>query len=352
MSNTKKKLIILYLFAGYNFFKVKKLILENRKDDLQTTLYYLIQKLKINEEEILKKYNTAWSQELENTSKVFFEEDFPDFLYENNAGVVFYKGNWNLLRKDFFRISIVGSRKPLDLTHRFLEDMIKFLAEFRDNIVIVSGLAMGVDTIALKNSILNNINTIAILGNGIQYYYPYSNRFLQQDISNKGLIFSEYLPNQHPNKYFFPYRNRLISCVSEIVIVCQASKNSGSSITGRYALEMGKTLIVPYLSNSEDFEGSKELINSGGIMITKPSEIIDYLPFLSNKKSINNTGIMSNDENLTAKILQTIKDRPGITVNDLASMFQLPISKVLEILTALEIDSKIYMDFNYSVFIK
>ncbi|MCS7243403.1 MAG: DNA-processing protein DprA [Candidatus Calescibacterium sp.] len=342
----EKKLLLLYLYFGYNFFKLRNLIEKNFKDNLEKTIDLLFQKLEINEDEIIKRYNFDFNLEsYKGRIKFFFDRDFPDFLYENNAGIIFYNGNWGLLDKGIFRISIVGSRKPLTVTSKFTNDVIKILSSL-GNVVIVSGLAAGVDTICLREALLNKMKSVAILGNGIDYYYPYMNRSLQQKIAADGLVFSEYLPKQRPNKYFFPYRNRLISCVSEVIIVIQASKNSGSLITGNYALEMGKTLIVPYLQNSEEFEGSKELINSGGIMITKPSEVLNFLPFVSNN-------VVAYKENYDSdyQVLEIIKNQPGIKIEKISNILNIPLPKTVEIITNLEIEGKVYTDFNYSVFI-
>ncbi|MCX7758102.1 MAG: DNA-protecting protein DprA [bacterium] len=341
----EKKLLLLYLYFGYNFFKLRNLIEKNFHDNFETTIDLLFRKLEINEDEIIKRYNFDFNSEgYKNRVKFFFDKDFPDFLYENNAGVIFYDGDWELLNRRFFRISVVGSRKPLTVTSKFTNDVIRILSSF-ENVVIVSGLAAGVDTISLKEALLNKMKSIAILGNGIDYYYPYMNRSLQQKIAVDGLVFSEYLPHQRPNKYFFPYRNRLISCVSEVIIVIQASKNSGSVITGNYALEMGKTLIVPYLQSSEEFEGSKELINSGGIMITKPSEVLNYLPFVSN------TVAHETNYDSDYQVLEIIKNQPGIKIEKISNILNIPLPKTVEIITNLEIEGKIYTDFNYSVFI-
>lgn len=336
--NIKLKILCIYLKNNFNFFKIKKIIEnsidiknEKNKDELEK----FVEKLDISEE-ILAKHKI---ESLENI-KFFFEEDFPDILHQNNAGVIFFKGNWNLLNdKNLFKIAVVGSRKPTTLTTKWTEELMKLLMEL-ENICVISGLATGIDTIALKNSKIR----ISILGNGIDYYYPPTNKKLQQRIVEEGLILSEYPPKQPPQKYFFPYRNRLISALADLVIVIQAAKNSGSITTGKYALEMGKELLVPFISASPEFEGSKELINNGGIIVTKPEEILNYLPF---SKKIDNKNV---EENIN--ILKIISNKPGITIEELSYILNIPIPKTIEIVTSLELEGKIFVDFNYSIFIK
>jgi DNA processing protein len=303
---------------------------------------------------------------LESDVKFFFEKDFPSVFYENNAGIIFYKGRWENLKDSFFKIAIVGSRKALDLSISFVKETIKAIesSSKAEEVVIVSGLAKGIDSEALKAALSKNINTIAILGNGINYFYPSSNRFLQEEIAQKGLLLSEYPPCEKPKQYFFPYRNRLIACISEIVIVVQAKENSGSLITGNYALEMGKTLLVPFLQNTSEFQGSKELINSGGIMITQESEITNFLPTKLRKPK--NLIKLQEMKEKAEKISETkineidlvfdiIKNNPGINIEELSFLVQkkysnFNLSKAIEIATLLEIEGKISIDFSYTLY--
>lgn len=349
----KKQILGLYLFFNYNFFKLKRIIEQEFEGDLEKTLSKIYQKFSINSEEILKKYNIDYDY-IKDNLKVFFEEDFPREFYENDAGVIFYKGNWELVQKDFYRVAIVGSRKPLDITSGFVKKVIENLGYLK-NLVIVSGLALGIDSISLKKSMENGIKTIAILGNGINYYYPYRNKDLQEAIARSGLVISEYPPDQKPQKYFFPYRNRLISAICEVVIVFQAKENSGSMVTGRYALEMGKTLLVPYLSFSEEFEGSKELINTGAVMITKPEEIFQFLNISRNISSvpvIGNKLVNCNDDERgkLEEIFQIVANNPGINIERIAQIQNLPLPEVLKKITILEIEGKVTIGFNYSIY--
>ncbi|MFN3477832.1 MAG: DNA-processing protein DprA, partial [bacterium] len=317
-------------------------------------------KLSTDCEEVLQKYDIDYDS-IKDNFRVFFEGDFPKEFYENDSGVVFYKGNWELLQKGFYKIAVVGSRKSLNVSSNFVTKFIGNLGVLK-NVVVVSGLALGIDSIALKRSMENNTKTIAILGNGVDYYYPYRNRDLQEKISQNGLLISEYLPNQKPEKYFFPYRNRLISAISDLVIVVQAGKSSGSVITGKYALEMGKNLLVPYLSPSEEFEGSKELINNGATMITKPEEIFEFLDnnilLPDNKLTINNKLVSGNsdqredfDEIWANEILEIVKNNPGISVEKIAEIQNLPLPEIMKKITLLEIQGKVSVGFNYSVYI-
>jgi len=356
----KEKLILLYYYFNYNFFKIKRLIEDNFEDSLDDTIekiYSQISFTKISESleklESFKRDKRHIDKILESGVKFFFEKDFPLLFYENNAGIIFYKGNWENL--SLFKIAIVGSRKALNFSIKFVREIIEIMEHSSKSkeITIVSGLAKGIDSEALKTALSKNINTIAILGNGINYFYPSSNRFLQEEIAEKGLLLSEYPPYEKPKQYFFPYRNRLIAALSEIVIVIQAAKNSGSLITGKYSLEMGKTLLVPFLSNQEEFEGSKELINLGATMITKPSEILNFIPqnLINNQKLNEKPNKEISSQNCF--ILELIKNNPGITIEEISVLAKdknITLKEIIEKITILEIEGKIRIDFNYSLF--
>ncbi|MGC8734691.1 MAG: DNA-processing protein DprA, partial [bacterium] len=278
IKDLKNIFLKLYYYYHFDFYKIYK-ILEN-----QNLIYYPFDLKKIYEtlKEVYNqielknnKENTYELEKIKSKVKFFWEDDFLDYLILNDypVGILFYEGNYELLKKNYKKIAIVGSRKPENKTIKFINSFFEKYSDLLKNFVIVSGLAVGIDSLVHKYSIDNNINTIAVLGNGIFYYYPSVNKELQIKISKKGLLLSEYPDNISPKKYYFPYRNRIISLISDIVIVFQASEKSGSIITGKYALEFGKELIVPFLDFNYSFEGSKNLINSGGKLVSSIDDL-------------------------------------------------------------------------------
>lgn len=377
----------LYYYYHFDFYKIYK-ILENQNLihpplDLKK-IYYTLQKiyyqielknqennLNINNKTILNSLNI---DEIKSKVKFFLENDFLDYLIYNTypVGILFYEGNYELLKKGYKKIAIVGSRKPQNKTIRFINSFFEKYSDLLKNFVIVSGLAVGVDSLVHKYSIDNNINTIAILGNGIFYYYPSVNKELQIKISKKGLLLSEYPDNTHPKKYYFPYRNRIISLISDIVIVFQASEKSGSIITGQYALEFGKELLIPFLDFGYSFNGSKKLINSGGKLVSSIDElaqiIFNYLPPKSNfnkskldnlldennKSKISkidndnpdNTDNSNNTDNLDNFILSILNEYEELTIDEIFQKLKeknqiLDITHLISILTKLELSGKI-----------
>ena len=149
----------------------------------------------------------------------------------------------------------------------------KIAKEFSSRkINVISGLARGIDKYAHLGCLEKNGKTIAILGNGIdnESIYPYENkRVYERILENNGAIISEYPLKTKPLPYNFPYRNRIISGLSDFIIVVQASLKSGSLITVDYALDQGKDVYVYKDKNIDkaEFGGNKLLIEQGAKII-------------------------------------------------------------------------------------
>ena len=153
--------------------------------------------------------------------------------------VLFAKGNTNLLNTK--SIAIVGCRDCTEYGKQMAEKFSFLLAKKKHT--IVSGMAKGIDAYAHKGALIAKGNTIAILGSGTNYIYPSENKKLyKQILDNEGLIISEYGINTKPKPEYFPLRNRIISGLSEKILVVEATKKSGSIITANFAAEQGKSI--------------------------------------------------------------------------------------------------------------
>lgn len=192
-----------------------------------------------------------------------------------DAPVILYaKGNLNLMESEK-TIAIVGSRNCSEYGRRITEKMSYMLA--KKDYTIVSGMAKGIDSYAHKGALDAKGKTIAVLGSGINYIYPKENEILYNKIlEEQGLIISEYPLNMIPTPKCFPARNRIISGISDKVLVTEASKKSGSIITVNFAIEQGKDVYaIPGNITSSNSEGANELIKEGAILVTSLEDIID-----------------------------------------------------------------------------
>lgn len=199
----------------------------------------------------------------------FFDNEYPERLRQiyQPPLILFARGNLKLLNQKI--ATIVGSRLATAYSQEVINKMVPELV--KQKIVIASGLAKGVDTMAHQAALGNNGRTIAVLGNGLNHFYPMQNHFLQEQIASSGLLLSEYLPDTPPRPFRFPQRNRLLAGISESVIVTEAKEKSGSLITANLALQENRDVYaVPGPVTSVLSEGPNRLIEAGA------TPIIDY----------------------------------------------------------------------------
>lgn len=197
------------------------------------------------------------------------DENYPSALryLEEPPFVLFYYGDLHLANAA--SIAMIGMRSPSPYGIHMASEIAGFLKE---NFVIVSGLALGIDSISHQNA----KKTIAVLGCGIDYCYPKSHQALYNHIKNTGLLLSEYPNDTPPKRYYFPFRNRIIAALSKAVVVVEAKKKSGTMITVGYALALGiPVLCVPTCIGMAD--GCNQLISEGARIICSFSDIFDEL---------------------------------------------------------------------------
>lgn len=202
----------------------------------------------------------------------FFDQVYPQKLREiyRPPLILFAQGNLKLLQENV--ITIVGSRQATDYSQLVLNKIVPQLV--KSNFVIASGLAMGVDVMAHSATLNNGGKTIAVIGNGLNHFYPERNSQIQRQIINEGLVLSEYLPDTPPRPFRFPERNRILAGIADSVIVTEAKEKSGSLITANIALQENRNIYaVPGPINSQLSIGPNKLIAAGATPITDFSSL-------------------------------------------------------------------------------
>ena len=146
---------------------------------------------------------------------------------------------------------------------------------------LVSGLAKGCDTVAMKGALDAGGCVVAVLGNGVDIVYPKENEDLRDRILERGAVVSEYSPGVSPHKKNFPIRNRIISGLSQAALVIEGNMRSGSLITARYAIYQGRELFaVPGRVGESGAEGTNHLIKSGAEAVTTPEDILSRYEYI------------------------------------------------------------------------
>ena len=174
-------------------------------------------------------------------------------------------------------IAIIGSRNYSGYGERAAKEFSYNLA--KEDVCIVSGMARGIDSFAHEAALDAKGKTIAVLGSGLDVIYPIENKILYENvIKNDGLIISEYPLGTKPSRQNFPARNRIISGLSDGVLVIEARKNSGTNITVDFALDQGKDVfVIPGNIYSKTSDGTNFLIKEGAIPVTSYKDILNYI---------------------------------------------------------------------------
>lgn len=203
--------------------------------------------------------------------------DPPETLYLEGASIP----------EDLTRIAVVGSRKYTDYGRRATEKIIRELAPYK--VAIVSGCALGIDSVAHQAAIQNNMYTVGIPGSGLDrsVFYPRSNYFLKEAIlQSGGSLLSEFEPLQPATKWTFPQRNRIMAGMSEAVLVVEAAERSGTLITARLGLEYNREVfVVPGSIFSETSAGSNRLIRDGASPVLSGQDIIEELGLVKKEET-------------------------------------------------------------------
>ncbi|MSU75371.1 MAG: DNA-protecting protein DprA [Candidatus Magasanikbacteria bacterium] len=208
-------------------------------------------------------------------------------------------------------VAIVGTRKCSTYGKQVTEQLATELA--RAKVVVVSGLALGIDGVAHQAVLAAGGTTIAVLGSGVNQtnIYPASHQHLaEQIIKNDGAIISEYPPGFEPTQYSFPARNRIIAGLTLGTLVTEAPTNSGALITAKCALDYNREVFaVPHPLTSVNGAGGNNLLKMGARLVTSATDILDEFQIHNIEQIITNNKILPSTPN-EAKLLPHLSKEP------------------------------------------
>lgn len=261
------------------------------------------------------------------------DEIYPKRLLQipNPPKQLYVEGDYKLLNQDC--IAIIGTRKYTKYGELHASEFARELSQ--RGITIVSGMALGIDSIAHINSMECKGKTIAVLGSGFNNIFPKENLYLYEKIlENGGCVITEYSPEVEANKENFPKRNRIISGIAMGVLVIEARYHSGSSITAKIAKKQGKEVFcIPHELGSSTGYIPNSLIQNGAQLVISYEDIFNYYYHeeIENIKSVPEE---------YKEIYNLIGQLP-IQPNQISKKLNVPISKVTEVLCILEIEGYI-----------
>ncbi len=259
--------------------------------------------------------------------KTFFlnDKDYPQRLLNcyDSSTLLFYKGIADLNVSKI--VAIVGTRSNTDYGKLFTEKLVKDLSA--QNILVVSGLAFGIDAFAHKAALKNNLKTVGIVGHGLDKIYPTEHTALAKDmIKDDGGILTEFFSGTKPDKHNFPLRNRLVAGISDATVIVETSIKGGSMITAKLADAYNRDVFaVPGRTTDKNSGGCNYLIkHNKAILLTDAEELIDVMGWADKKSKVKSKSQrdlfieMTAEEKIVVQLLQE-KDAVAIDAINLQS---------------------------------
>ncbi len=189
--------------------------------------------------------------------------------------ILYYTGNMDTL-EHLPSMAVVGTRKASAYGKEMCAKLLKPACE--RGVMIISGLAMGIDTVAHHTALENGAPTIAVLASGLDSIYPPTNKPLAEKITLSGALISEYDPGSKLERWNFPDRNRIISALSQAVFIVEGGKESGAMLTARFAAEQGRPIFaLPGNINIPNAAGPNNLIQQGAELISSAEDLLKLL---------------------------------------------------------------------------
>jgi DNA processing protein len=267
----------------------------------------------------------------------FTSADYPKSLFEIPDPPPFLYVRGSLCSSEM-SVAIVGSRRATSYGLMTTGRLAEALAGY--GVAIVSGMARGVDTAAHKGALKAGGRTIGVLGCGIDKVYPPENRALFDEMAETGCLISEFPLGTLPLAENFPRRNRIISGLSQGVLVVEATENSGSLITAQYALEHGRDVFaVPGNIAFDSSRGSNRLIKQGAKLVDCVEDILEELPGFGASGGENPAGLQLRHFALTPKeaAIYELLVRSPLHIDDIISQTELTAGEVSSMLLHLEL---------------
>lgn len=231
--------------------------------------------------------------------------------------IIYYKGNQDLNQKQI--VAVVGTRTPTDYGKNNVTAFINELAEL--NVMVVSGLAYGVDTLVHRACVHQGLPTVGVLGHGLDQLYPSSNRLLAAEMLEKGGLLSEFMHKTKPDRQNFPKRNRIVAGMVDAVVVIESGEKGGSLITAEIANSYNKDVFAfPGRTTDLNSMGCNHLIRThrAGLITSGKDfiELMDWSPQLKKRKAVQ-TALFFALEGKEKELYDLVLQREPIGIDDL-----------------------------------
>lgn len=274
-----------------------------------------------------------------------FDEEYPERLREIHDYPMAFYVRGSLPDPAVPAVAIVGARSCSNYGKQMAGVFGRVLSEA--GIQVISGMAIGIDSAAHYGAVHAEKPTYAVLGCGINICYPSRNYQLYEALMACGGIISEYTLDEQAQPFHFPLRNRIISALSDVILVVEAKERSGSLITAEFGLEQGKEIFaVPGRVTDPLSKGCNQLIQQGAGIAISPDEILEYFSIKQQKKLIlyeKNINRLAKKE----KIVYSCLDFNPKHVDTIANTCKLSVPECLELLLGLELGGYVIQTANH-----
>lgn len=231
----------------------------------------------------------------------FGDDEYPELLArtEEAPRFLYLRGRTELLQ-NIRTVALVGSRQAGDDGKRNTERVARVLGQ--NGIIIVSGLAKGIDVTAHRSALANGFDTIAVIGTNLNQYYPSENMEVQKQIEKEGLVISQFSPATKTERWFFPLRDGVMSGLSQATVIMEAGETSGALKQAAFALKQGRLVLIPQNAFMlETISWPARLEKRGALRVRSPKEIIqklsEYKVYKNNMPKMDDYSLFINLEN-------------------------------------------------------
>lgn len=272
----------------------------------------------------------------------YYDEDYPPLLRQcpDSPLMLYFKGDEDFKAKKI--LAVVGTRQATAYGNRICEEIINDFQE--DDVVIVSGMAYGIDSCAHRKAVSCGLSTVGVLAHGLDQLYPPSNRSLARRMLRKGGLITEFLSNTNPDRENFPKRNRIIAGLADAVLVVESARRGGGIITAEIANSYNRDVFtVPGRVKDEFSDGCHLLIRRNIAALVRSADDIRYSMGWegSEKRKENKQALLERHSEEEQKVLKLIVDKEKASVDDLVLISGLGASRTASILLKLEFEGVI-----------
>lgn len=297
-----------------------------------------IERVKNSKEAFIKaESEISYLEKIGGSATVFHSDLYPQRLkhFDSSPLVLYCRGEMNLNHPR--TVAIIGTRKPTEQGKINCEKLIAGLQKY--DVQIISGLAFGIDTCAHSESVKQGIETIGIMGHGLDRMYPAANKKLASKMLEKGGVLTEFTTGTNPDRENFPMRNRIIASMSDVIIVVESKKRGGSIITAEFANTYNKDVFaIPGRVNDEVSQGCNRLIKQHKAHLLESAEDVGYIMRWDEMDSdkVIQKSLFIDYSPLEQSVIDLLIKSQQITVDDLNFELKLPPSELASMLLNLE----------------